>query len=513
MKLSKWVLLSAMIVASVPVFSETVSTTYRLKNLNELIQKGKDAFDMPSGTSIAIVKDDKIVYQGAFGYADIKGKRPVTDDTSFYIASSTKPFFALATLLKEHEGKISGNTSLQALFPGMVFEHIDAERVSVKHLLTHTMGFDNSPIVLATAYTGLHDYPLRRRLVAASYPDEESELGKFRYSNVGYNVLSVWFDQQYPQGWQKVLQQSVFSPLEMTHSSAIMSDVEQPGWSIAEPYFYFSDDKSEKLYLSKKDNTMHAAGGMVASAHDLGRFLIAQLNEGKVDGKQVFPAAVISKSQQQQASFTQQYDDYERFGYAWGWNLNNYKDQSMHSHFGGFGGTSAHISYILEKNIGVIVINNEGSLYGNKGLTGLLVSTIYDTLLLPDDYTPMQLARISEDFDVQLKELVEAFENINAKVAEGKAGRAARPWKLTLSRASYGGNFSHPLAGNINIVIDKQKNMQVSWGNMHAVATPFKHQDTVRLELAPGQGRTIKFNISDNKVLSLEYEDLEFSRL
>jgi CubicO group peptidase (beta-lactamase class C family) len=512
MTLCKWVLFTAMIVTSAPVFSAPDSTTDRLKNLDELIQKAKDAFDIPSGTSIAIVKDDRIVYQGAFGYADIKGNRLVTDDTSFYIASSTKPFFALATLLKEHEGAISENTSLQALFPGLKFAYIDAEKVTVKHLLTHTMGFDNSPMELATAYTGLHDYQLRRQLVAASYPDEESALDNYRYSNIGYNVVSVWFDQQYPQGWQNVLQQAVFSPLEMKHTSAIMSDVEQPGWSIAEPYFYFSDDKNEKLYLSKKDNTMHAAGGMVASAHDIGRFLIAQLNAGKVDGKQVFPAAVIHKSQQQQTSFKQQYGDYERFGYAWGWNLNLYKDLVMHSHFGGFAGTSAHISYVLEKDIGVVVINNEGSLYGNKSLTGLMVSTIYDTLLLPDDHTPEQLARISENFNVQLKELVEAFDKINVKVAEGKTSRAARPWKLSLSKASYSGIYSHPLAGKIHIVLDEQQNMHVSWGNMHAVATPFKYQDSVRLELSPGQGRTITFNISDNKVQSLVYDGLEFSR-
>ena len=46
---------------------------------------------------------------------------------------------------------------------------------------------------------------------------------------------------------------------------------------------------------------------------------------------------------------------------------------------------------------------------------------------------------------------------------------------------------------------------------MHAVAMPFKHQDTVRLELAPGQGRTITFSVSDNKVQSVDYEDVEFS--
>ncbi|MCH8288221.1 MAG: beta-lactamase family protein [Candidatus Marinimicrobia bacterium] len=55
--------------------------------------------DVIPGMSIAVVKNDKVVYLKSFGYADIETKLEVNQDTKFYIASSTKSFTALTMLL------------------------------------------------------------------------------------------------------------------------------------------------------------------------------------------------------------------------------------------------------------------------------------------------------------------------------------------------------------------------------------------------------------------------------
>jgi CubicO group peptidase (beta-lactamase class C family) len=47
---------------------------------------------------------------------------------------------------------------------------------------------------------------------------------------------------------------------------------------------------------SKADSTMHAAGGHVTTARDLTRWIEAHLNRGRVDGRQVFPAAVVAET-------------------------------------------------------------------------------------------------------------------------------------------------------------------------------------------------------------------------
>ena len=291
-----------------------------------------------------------------------------------------------------------------------------------------------------------------------------------------------------------------------------MSDTNQPGWSVAQPYSIFSVVKNQQLYLSKQDNTMHSAGGMVATAPDIARFVIAQLNEGKVDGKQVFPASVIKKSQQIQVSMEQSYGDYERFGYAWGWNLNRYKDQVLHSHFGGFSGTAAHISYMLEKDIGVVILNNDDALYSNKAVSGFIASAIYHILLNDEQHTKEQAAKLDQKLTDEFDKIVSKFDNISQRIAQHQQQLDARKWQLTLPKKDYSGVYRHPLIGEIKVTLDDKNQFHASWGNMHAIATPYKTPDTFRVELAPGQGRPLKFNIIDNKIGSVVFDTMVFLR-
>lgn len=156
-------------------------------------------------------------------------------------------------------------------------------------MLTHTSGIDNRPLVWATAFTGLHDPEMRHRLVQASYPDQSVERGAFNYTNVGYNVLSVYLDRAVESQWQDQLRSNIFAPVGMTRTSAYASTAEDRRWRLARPYSILRENRVEPLYLYKTDSTMHAAGGMIASAPDLARFLLVQLNGDRLDGEQVLP--------------------------------------------------------------------------------------------------------------------------------------------------------------------------------------------------------------------------------
>jgi len=107
-----------LMMASSSAFAESVKD---FKSLAGFIEKTKGETLLPSGTAVAIVKEGKLIYEGYFGFSDIEHKVPVTRDTVFYIASTTKPFMALNTLLMEEQGRITTGTSLQQMFPEMHF--------------------------------------------------------------------------------------------------------------------------------------------------------------------------------------------------------------------------------------------------------------------------------------------------------------------------------------------------------------------------------------------------------
>ena len=132
-----------------------------------------------------------------------------------------------------------------------------------------TSGIANQGLGWATAFSGVHDAGSLHALVAQSRPDPDVPFGRFDYSNLGYNIASVWRDRIDAKPWQAQLQARIFAPLKMVHTTARTSEAEARGWTIAKPYAFVSVDRSVPLYLRKTDATMHAAGGMLSTAPDL----------------------------------------------------------------------------------------------------------------------------------------------------------------------------------------------------------------------------------------------------
>jgi len=468
--------------------------------LAELIQKTKDVTGHPSGTAVAVVKDGKVIYEGYFGLRDIERQAPVTRDTVFYIASATKPFMAMNALLKEHDGLLRTQASMRQMFPDVRFKDFDTESVTIKDLLVHTSGIDNVPLVWATAFSGVHDAPSRRRLVTASYPDEAAARGTFKYTNVGYNILSVWLDEHLGMPWQDQLDNAIFRPLGMQRTTAYISRVVTKGWPLARPYSFASAEPNRPLYLAKADNTMHAAGGLVSTAPDLATFLLAQLSSRAPGDESALPSAVIERSHVPQATLSASYLDFQRTGYAWGWYTGEYKGRNMLHHFGGFAGAHAHLSFMPDENIGLVVLNNEDVLAAR--LTNLIADYVYGVLLEQPDIA----SGVSGRFD----ELHAQAAKLRTSVREQRDAILARSWNLSQPRAAYAGTYSNALLGDMTIALNDSQEMIVAWGRLTATASGFEKTDHVRVELVPGSGDVAAFKVDAERVESVSFQGIEF---
>ncbi len=484
-------------VASLAVAADRA--TPDLTPLTGLVRHTKDVTAHPFGTAIAVVKDGQVVYEAYLGYADIGKRLPVTRDTSFYIASATKPFFALNALLKEADGALDMSTSLQQLFPDLRFAGFDAAAVTVRDLLTHTSGIDDPPLVWATAFSGVHDARSRRALVALAAPDAEAAHGTFKYTNVGYNILSVWMDQRDATPWQRQLERAIFEPLGMRHTTASVSRAEADGWPLARPYSFASARNAEPLYLTKSDPTMHAAGGLLSTAPDLARFLIAQL-AADVDGP--IAPAVIARSHRPQAAVSSKYLDFERSGYAWGWYTGTYKGRPMLHHFGGFAGFHAHLSFMPEAGIGLVVLNNDDVL--GAQLTNLIADYVYGVLLDEPDLEATSARRFAE---LEGKAVA-----LRAKVAEQRSGIASRAFNLSLPRERYVGTYAHAALGEITVTLDAAQRPVLRWGRLAGTATGAEQRDQVRIEWVPNSGEFAAFEVADGQVKALVFDRIVFAR-
>ncbi len=471
------------------------------EQLDALIEDARERSQMSAGTAIVVLKDNRVVHEAYFGLEDVQADKSVNEDTVFYIASTTKAFLALAVLLAESRGEISEDTTLQELFPDLTFPSIDAESITVKHLLTHTSGIDNEPLTWSMSYTGLHT-PAEKRLgmVVASYPSEGADPGEFEYSNIGYNILAVWMDRHYGRDWRTVLEDTVVSPLEMSRTTGFISVADDNAWPLAKPYSYKVGHGREELYLKKTDDTMYSVG-LLATARDTARFVLATMNNGEIDGRQVFPAEVVEKQRTQQVETDGGYFD----GYAWGWMTTEQYKRPLMLHTGGFSGATAAISYMPTEKIGVVVLHNENGLKANT-LNSIVQEAAYGAALGLSDESVS--AEVADTIDW----LEKASSDARARLEEQQEARMSKAWNMSLSVSAFAGVYTHPLAGEIVAEENGDGQLELRWGLLQGTGYPTDEQDHIVVDFRPGSFDGLSFRVEDNVVSGLSFNGVYFER-
>lgn len=387
------------------------------------------AFDssLAPGMAVAVVQGDSILYLNGFGYADREANREVTPESQFYIASSTKSFTGMAAAILRSRGTIDLDSSLAHYLPDLRMEPpLSAAEVTLRDLLTHTHGISSDPIVFRLAFTGQHDPELLESLLARAEPSEDGRV--FDYGNIGYNIATIALDHFLEKSWKEVLQDELFDPLGMASTTAYISRTDPS--RLVMPYST-EPGGQERIAFGKDDANMQSAGGLVTTAADLAPWLIANLNSGRVNGRQVIPAGAVAIAHRPTAEEDDSYQGFTRTGYSLGWHHGMYRGERFVHHFGGFSGFHAHISFMPERDIGVAVLVN------NDGLGSFLATTtakgIYDVLV--------DGPGVEAHLDSLLTDRAGEAAELREGVAEDRARRAARPQELPHPLEAYTGTY------------------------------------------------------------------------
>jgi CubicO group peptidase (beta-lactamase class C family) len=166
--------------------------------------------------SVLVAREGRILYEHAFGYANLEWKIPNDLQTKFEIGSMTKQFTALLVLQYVNEDKIKLDSHLGDYLP--YYRKDTASRITVRQLLDHTSGVPNF-----ISAPGFLEGPASRtkftvRDFAEKYcsGDLEFEPGtKFNYSNSGYFLLGAVLQQVSGKSYEQILRERIFNPLGM----------------------------------------------------------------------------------------------------------------------------------------------------------------------------------------------------------------------------------------------------------------------------------------------------------
>src|SRR5690606_5802364 len=164
------------------------------------------------GGAVLIMKGDSIIFSKGYGLADLELKINIDANTLFNVGSISKTFVSNAILMLQDEGKLSVEDNMAKYFPD--FKNIEiAEKVKIKHLITHTSGLvDNrqtktDSLFYLTAKDAENWYPTTQA------QDLNFEPGtRYDYSNPAYNALALIIEQVSGMKWQDYVADKIFIP-------------------------------------------------------------------------------------------------------------------------------------------------------------------------------------------------------------------------------------------------------------------------------------------------------------
>lgn len=317
-------------------------------SLEQTIQQAIKNKEIPSAV-IAIAKDDKIIYQKAFGYADINKNIKARVHTPYQLASTSKPITATAIMMLHQKGIIHIDSLITNYAPelGIKKAYPDISIPTIRHVLGHVSG-------LGTYFD-------------IGYTDEKynfddfikgwKKYGKifhnpgvtYEYSNLGYGLLDHIIHKTTTKTFSDFLNKELFTPLKMNNSF-----VNKNSSNTNIPAKKYTRDLLE---LPEVVNNTLGAGNIYSSVLDLVRFgMFHVINEKSYNQILNIEARKLMQSTKHKDAL---YHLYEDSYYGLGWyirpNDNGYR---MVWHEGGMIGASSMLKLIPENNVVIAVITN-----------------------------------------------------------------------------------------------------------------------------------------------------------
>lgn len=225
------------------------------------------------GLSVAISKHTKIVYQGAFGLANLEKKEPVTGASLFRIASVTKPITATTIFSLIEQGKLTldarvfGPEAILGTAYGKPPYKPGVDQISVEHLLTHTCGgWEKGPTDPMFQNAELD----HKHLISATIKERPLAFPPgthYAYSNFGFCVLGRIIEKVTGAHYSDYVSEQVLQPCGIDGMRIAGNGA---GKRASNEVRYYDQEGGDPYGMNV--SRLDSAGGWVATPLDIVRF-------------------------------------------------------------------------------------------------------------------------------------------------------------------------------------------------------------------------------------------------
>ncbi|NWF81792.1 MAG: beta-lactamase family protein [Chloroflexi bacterium] len=242
-----------------------------------------------AGAAVVVVRDGAVLAARGYGYADVERHIPVDPERTVFATGSTGKLFTWIAVMQQVErGAFDLDTDvnryLQELDPRVPATY--PEPVTLRHLLTHTAGFDN--------LAGIYTYNERELVSAGLYlrahtPPRVRPPGELAaYSNYGAALAAYLVEATQNQPFVLYAEEQIFTPLQMDSTTlrqplpAALAERASLGYRYADGVLTVMPEGYIRL---------EGAGESHATAADMGHLLIALLQHGQYGEARLFGEA------------------------------------------------------------------------------------------------------------------------------------------------------------------------------------------------------------------------------
>ena len=423
---------------------QTSLTAAQLKDFEAYAEKTRRDWEVP-GFSIAVIKDDKLIYAKGFGVRQLGQSAPVDEHTLFAIASNTKAFTAAALAMLVDEGKIKWDDPVTKYLPTFeLYDPFVTRELTIRDLLSHRSGLATFGGDLLWYESNYNREEILHRI--RFLKPTSSFRSRFGYQNILFMAAGEIVGKVSGTSWDAFMKERIFTPLGMNRSLTLHADLLKAD-NVATPHNSM-DGKTRVIRYGNVDN-ISAAGAIKSSSADMAQWLRLQLSRGTYEGKKLFSANRSREMWTPHTVFTGISEQAEKFNptrhfnlYGLGWLLSDYHGRLVVSHGGGLDGMTSQLAMLPEEKLGLVILTNS-----ETQLSTILGNRIFDIFLgvAQRDWNAEYLARSKSSTETA---------RVAAKKLEDARVTNTKP---SLPLSSYTGTYTGPMFGDAKVIEENGK--------------------------------------------------------
>ena len=350
---------------------ETRFYQYLVRDKIEKIDAALNRYNWFNG-NVMVVKNHKVIYESARGYANYRTRQPLTTESVFELASVSKQFTAIAILMLCDRNLIDVDDPVSLYIPELPYQG-----VTIRQLLNHTSGLPNYFWVLENYWSNDH-LPSNEdmlKMLTKHKPHPFFRAGRrFSYSNTGYALLASVVERVTGESFTHFLRKNIFEPLEMhntfTRAEILDSTFHHP--DIAQGHHHAW--RRLRLNTTVVHDNVLGDKGIHSNLTDLYKW-----------DQALYSGILVSNSLLEQAYQPLVLPNRRSHPYGFGFRTASKNGSNYVYHHGLWEGFRTSFVRYLENGDAIIILNNT-----NQQVNNQMIRQIRDILDEPSEPTPTQ---------------------------------------------------------------------------------------------------------------------------